>query len=73
MHVHGQSSRYSILEHREASITHIPEVVANTQDQERSSQEEPSQNPAYINLDLDHCHPVKNPAYVHVSFLIESS
>jgi hypothetical protein len=46
----------------------IPEVSANTQDREGSPQEVPSQ---YINLDPDHCHPVKNPAYVHVS--LESS
>lgn len=61
---------YIILDHRKASI-HIPEVVANIQDQEGSSQEVPSQNPTYINLDPDHCHPVKNPAYAHVS--LESS
>ena len=61
-----------ILDHREASI-HTPEVVANIQDQEGSSQEESSQNSTYINLDPDHCRPVKNPAYVHVSFLNESS
>ena len=45
-----------------------PKVLANIQGQEGSPQEVASQYPTYINLDPDHCHPVKNPAYVHVPF-----
>ena len=45
----------------------FPEVSANIQDQDQegSSQEVPSRR-QYINLDPDHCHPMKNPAYTHV-------
>ena len=51
-----------------AYFIHIesPEVSVNIQDQEGSSQEVPSQKSTYINLDPDHCHPMKNPAYVHI-------
>ena len=60
-----------VLDHKETCVHMIPEVSAKIQDQEGISTQEvcmPSQNPTYINLDLDHCHPVKNPANVHVPF-----
>ena len=50
---------------------HFPipsETLANIQCQEESSQEMPIPNPTYINLDPDHCQPVKNPAYVSLKY-----
>ena len=43
-----------------------PDISANIQDQEGSFQEVSTQKSTYINLDPDHCHPMKNPAYVHI-------
>ena len=49
-----------------ASIPGPSKCPANIlQHQGGSSQEMPSLNPMYINLDPDHCHPVKNPALNH--------